>query len=99
MCSEPRDQGPSKTQWRARQSPLSSRSKSLSAGTSSSSPAVHLARHPSLPVSSGCCVRFFMASLRGRGQCCFLQGESRHWSREEEEAALLVIKHCRGLNK
>lgn len=66
--------------------PSARAARACSAGTSSSSPAGHLAPTP-LPAPcllSGCCVRFFHGfPQRQKAECRFLQGESRRWSREE----------------
>ena len=86
MCSEPRDQGPSKTPWRARQSPLSSRSKSLLCWDQ-----LVLSSWPSGSDTPPCslsplwvlCSFFHGFPQRQKAECRFLQGESRRWSREE----------------
>ena len=103
MCSEPRDQGPSKTPWRARQSPLSSRSKSLLCWDQ-----LVLSSWPSGSDTPPCslsplwvlCSFFSWLPSEAEGGVPFPAGREQALEQGGgREAALLVIKHCRGLNK
>lgn len=98
MCSEPRDQGPSKTPWRGpSEPPQLSRQQSLlcwdqlvlSSWPSGSDTSCSLS--PLWVLSA-----VFMASLRGRRRSAVSCRErAGTGAGREGEAALLVIKHCR----